>query len=844
MNTFWHDLRYAVRQLRKAPGFTLTAVLTLALGIGANTAIFTLVHAIMLKALPVANPHQLYRVGDIYECCVEGSLQDDWTIFTYPLYQHLRDHTPQFESLAASQTNRPNLSVRREGSTAAGDSFRGEFVSGNFFSTLGVAPFVGRVISPQDDVAGAAPAVVMSYRAWQHYGFDKSLPGSSLVINGVPITLVGIAPPGFFGDRLESDPPDFWMPLALEPTLARENTLLNQRDAAWLFAIGRLRPGVNPAEVSAQMTVELQQWLSTPGNLNNHKEANKIKDQKIKIAQGATGVQEMADEAHQGLYLLMAASAVLLVIACANLANLLLARSAADRVRTSLQLAIGASRARIIRGKLTESVLLACVGGVAGLILAFNLTRAILLVAFKGSDFVPIDASPSFAVLGFTFAVSLVTGILFGVGPAWIASKSDPADALRSGSRSTRDRSTVPQKSLIILQAALSLVLLTIAGLVTMSLRNMLNQQFGFERQGRLVVRIDTKPAGYTPERLPELYRKIEDRLSHMPGVIAEGLALYGPQDGDNWGESVFVEGQKPLEHRGSSWTRMSVHYLDAIGAKILKGRAFDDRDTATSQKVAVVNENFVERFFPKEDPIGKHFGKDEQNHAGDYEIIGLVKNLKFRAPARKSERPFFFVALPQIVKYDQPSDQRVENASLYLSSIALHVAGDPKSYTSTVRKALAEIDPNLPIQAMRTYDEQIEINASQETLISRLSSLFGFLALALASVGLYGVTAYRVARRTNEVGIRMALGADRRNILLMVLREAFLQIGIGLLVGIPLVIAAGRLLSSQLFGVSAFHAGVLLSAILVLGLCALAATLLPARRAAAIEPMQALRTE
>src|SRR5207248_760252 len=360
----------------------------------------------------------------------------------------------------------------------------------------------------------------------------------------------------------------------------------------------------------------------------------------------------------------------------------------------------------------------------------------------------------------------------------------------------------------------------------------------------RLVVRIDTKPAGYTPEGLPDLYRKIEDRLSHMPGVKSEGLALYGPKDGDNWGESVFVEGQKPLEHNGSSWTRMSVHYLDAIGAKILKGRGFDDRDTATSQKVAVVNEKFVERFFPKEDPIGKHFGKDEENHAGDYEIIGVVKNLKFRSPARQNERPFFFVPLTQTVKYDQPADQRVENASLYMSSIALHLAGDPNNYASVVRKALAEIDPNLPIQAMRTYDEQIEINASQETLISRLSNLFGLVALALASVGLYGVTAYRVARRTNEVGIRMALGADRRNILLLVLREAFLQVGIGLLAGIPLVIAVGRLMSSQLFGVKAFHAGILSAAIGVLGLCALAATLLPARRAAAIEPMQALRTE
>lgn len=843
MSTFLHDLRYAVRQLRKAPGFTITAVLTLALGIGANTAIFTLVHAIMLKALPVANARQLYRVGDEYNCCVEGDLQGDWSMFTYPLYEHLRDHTPQFESLAASQTNRPNLSIRREGSNAAAESFRGELVSGNFFSTLGVTPLSGRLISPQDDTAGAAPAIVMSYRAWQHYGFDRTLPGSTLIVNGLPMTLVGVAYPGFFGDRMESDPPDFWMPLALEPTLARDNSLLKQSDAAWLYAIGTLRPGVNPDEVSAQMTVELKQWLSAPGNMNSHKDATKLKDQHIKVVPGAQGVQEIADEAHEGLYLLTAASAILLIIACANLANLLLARSAAERVRTSLQIAIGASRARIIRGKLTESVLLACVGGAAGLILAYNLTRAILLVAFKGSDYVPITASPSWPVLGFTFAVSLLTGILFGVAPAWIASRSDPADALRSGSRSTRDSSAMPQKSLIILQAALSLALLTVAGLVTLSLRNVVRQQFGFERQGRLMAHFDVKPAGYTPERLLDLYRKIEDRFAHMPGVMEEGLALYGPQEGNNWGEEVFVEGKNRIEKNGSSWTRMSAHYLDAIGAKILKGRGFSDQDTATSQKVAVVNEAFVKKFLPGEEPIGKHFGKDEQNHAGDYEIVGVVKDIKFNNPVRPT-RSYFFVPMTQIIQYDQPMDQHVERSSLYLSSIALHVVGDPSNFAGQLRKAFTEIDPNIPIQEIRTYEDLIQINTSQQALISQLSSLFGFLALALASVGLYGVTAYRVARRTNEVGIRMALGADRRNILLMVLREAFLQVGVGLLIGIPLVIVAGRLLSSQLYGVSPFHAGVLSAAIGVLGLCALAAALLPAQRAAAIEPMQALRTE
>ncbi len=843
MNTLYQDIRYAVRQLRKAPAFTVTAVLTLALGIGANTAVFTLVHEVMLKSLPVTDPGGLYRVGDEYNCCVQGSFQDSWTMFSYPLYQYLREHTPEYEQLAASQTNRPSLSVRRQGATAA-ESFPSELVSGNYFSTLGVNAFTGRLIAPEDDKEGAPPVAVMSFRAWQQkYGQDQSLIGSSMTVNGIPMTLVGIAAPGFYGDRREGDPPDFWMPLAIEPAMRRENSLYRLPATAWLYLIGRLKSGTQLPQVSAHMTAELQQYLSTPGNTTQHQDLTQLKKQVIHVTPGAAGVNAMEDEYRRGLYLLLAASAVILLIACANVANLLLARSTVMRVRTSLQLAIGASRGRIIRARLTESVLLAVSGGVAGLLLAYFASRAMVALAFRGASFVPVSTSPSLPVLGFTFLVSLVTGVIFGVAPAWMASRSDPAEALRGATRSTRDTSALPQKSLVVVQASLSLVLLVVAGLVTQSLRNLQNQDFGFTRQGRILVQINPSSVGYTKERLAGLYQQLEDRFSHTPGVLHESLSLYTAQQGNNWGEGVFVSGRAHQNNDGSSWDRVSAHYFETIGTPIVRGRGFLESDTATSQHVAVVNEAFTKKYFPGADALGKHFGKDEESHAGDYEIVGIVKDAKYQDASRPA-RSMFFVPLAQTINYETAVDKMVESASMYMGTIELHVAGDPRGFGQQIRQTLAGVDPNLTPLSINTFEEQIQIRTSQNTLISRLSSVFGLIALLLASVGLYGLTAYQVARRTGEIGIRMALGANRINILKLVLRGAFLQVALGLVIGVPLVFFSGKLLASQLYGIGSFDPLVLILAIAVLALCALAASLLPARRAAIIEPIQALRME
>lgn len=836
------DIRYAFRQLRQAPAFTLTAVVTLALGIGANTAIFSLVHAVMLKSLPVSKPGQLYRVGDTADCCVTGGLQDDWTIFSYSLYQHFRDHSAGFEQLAASQTNRPYVSVRR--GSAPAEAVVSEMVSGNYFSTLGLGAMAGRMIEPSDDQPGAPLAAVISYRAWeQRYGMDPSIVGGSITINQHPATIVGVAPAGFFGDRLESDPPDCWLPLAAEPTLTGGNSLLRQADVHWLYLIGRLLPGAQPSQMQEQMTVQLRAWLNVPGNIGQPQSAEQIGKQVVRLAPGSTGVNVLKQEFERGLYLLMAASGLVLIIACANLANLLLARGTATRFRTSLQLAVGATRGRIVRGKLAESLMLAGAGGAAGLLVAFYATRAILAIAFRGSHYVPISASPSLPLLEFTFAVALVTGTVFGAGPAWIVSRADPAEVLRGAGRSTRRESSLPQRSLIVLQAALSLVLLAVAGLVTRSLRNLEQQELGFQKQSRILISVNTLAAGYTPERVIPLYQQITERFAQSPGVTGASASLYAPQQGNNWSEIIYISGHSGQEREASSWNRVTAGYFETIGTPILRGRGITRGDTATSQHIAVVSETFAARYFPQQEVLGQHFGKGDSSHAGDYEIVGVVKDSKYQNPA-EPVRPMFFVPLPQVVSYKVKADATTEARSLYLDTIELHVASARGSFDSLVRQTLAGIDPGLtPIQIL-TYDEQVALQTNREMLISRLSDLFGLLALLLASVGLYGVTAYRVARRTGEMGVRMALGANRRDIVALVLRGAFSQIGLGLAIGLPLVLVAGRLLRSQLFGVGSFDPWILGGSVFMLSFCALVASAVPAQRAAAIDPMKALRTE
>jgi len=841
------DLRFALRRFRQSPGFAAVAILTLALGIGANTAIFTLIHAVMLKNLPVADPRELYRVGDRHRCCVIGGFQGHWAIFAYPLYLQFRNHTPEFSELAAFEAGNHFISFRPTGSANPAEPSIEEFVSGNYFTMLSLVPAAGRFISPADDSPAAPPVAVISYRLWQRLGFDPTVVGGVFNIDQVPFTVIGVTPPAFFGETLRTDPADFWLPLSTELKLDASESLLNRADAHWLYAIGRLKPGANPSAIQSELTVQLRHWLEAQPDENSgsgigvqdSRSRSEIPKQQIILAPARTGVATLEEETLQGLRLLMTIAGLVLLIACANLANLLLARGASMRFETALRVALGAPRFTLIRGILAESVLLAVFGGLAGLFVAYAGTRAILLVFFRGAHYVPIDAAPSLSVLAFTFVLSLLTGIIFGVAPAWITSLSHPIEALRGAGRSTRDQSSLPRRALVVLQVALSAVLLIGAGLLTQTLSNLENQRFGFEPGGRIVVRIDPSLAGYTPDGLGALYTQLRERLPQIPGVLSAAYSLYSPMRGDNWSFGIHVAGRSPEDNSGSSFDRVSPGYFETVGTRVLRGRPITEQDTPTSRYVAVVNETFVRKFFPKTEPVGQHFGIGTKGDPGELEIVGVVEDTKYQ-DAREPAYPTFFAPFLQFSK--DPENAMIR--SHYAGDIEIHVAGRPDTYSAQVRRALADINPNLTVVELITMNEQLAQNFNQDRLIARLAALFGAVALILACVGLYGVTSYAVARRTSEIGIRMALGAEPRNVVGLILRSVLLQLAIGLAIGVPAALAAGRLLASQLFGVQPYNPIIVAAAAGVLIASAVAAGFIPARRAASIDPLAALRTE
>jgi predicted permease len=844
-----YDFKLALRQFRKSPAFAATVILTISLGIGANTAIFTLVHAILLKSLPVTNPASLYRIGDLDDCCVNGGFMNDngdFDLFSYDLYRHFQESTPEFEQLAAFQSGHNTMSVRTGAAPAKAEN--AEYVSGNYFSTFGLGAYAGRMLLPSDDSPGAAPVAVLSYQAWQAaHAADPSVIGATFYIQNKPITIVGISPPGFFGDRMDSNPPALWIPLNDEPILEGETSILKQPDTNWLYVLGRLKPGINPGSLQAKLSNSLRQWLATQAAYTINGNQTQIPKQHVVVTPAGAGIQNMQQEAGSGLHLLMAISGLVLLVACANIANLLLAKGANRRAETSISMALGAARSRLIRQMLVESLLLGCAGGIVGIALAYAGARMILALAFPDSPHLTIHASPSLVVLGFAFALSLLTGIVFGIVPAWITSHSDPAEALRGVNRSTRDRSSLPQKSLIVFQAALSLVLLVGAGLLTQSLRNLEHQNFGIATANRYVFHFDPAGAGYTVATVPAFNEQLEREFSALPGVQSAGLALYSTLEGNNWGEGVYVEGRPapaPDAQNGSSWDRVSPHFFETIGQPVLRGRGFTEQDTASSRMVAVVNQAFVKKFFPNEDPIGRHFGTFDQKYSADYEIVGIVADAKYTNP-RDPVRSMYFRPMTQLNKtIKERSAITAETRSLFPNSMTIRFTGDAASLESLVRRTLANLNPNLTVLDFKSLDYQVAGNFNQERLIGRLTALFGLLALVLASVGLYGITAYSVARRTSEIGLRMALGADRGNVVALVLRGASWQVGIGLAIGIPVALLGGHLMASQLYGVHTYDPITLAAAVLILSAFAAIAGFIPAKRAASIEPMNALRTE
>jgi len=851
LETLLQDTRHAMRRLGKNPVFTLTTILTLALGIGATTSIFTLVHAVLLRSLPVSNPDQLVRLGKDAACCIQGGYfrGKDYSLVSYELYTHFRDNTEGFEEMAAFQADGTFLAIRRAHDANPAESYFGEFVSGNYFAMFGVSAYAGRALTVSDDKPAAAPTAIMSYRVWQEkYELDPSVIGSVFNVNGKPFTVVGVTPPGFFGDTLKTMPPDFFLPLATEPLINGESSLLRHADASWLDIIGRLRPGVDVRTVEAQMRVELHRWLRSHLSDMYANAQLDIPKQTLYLSPGGAGITSMRQQYEDWLRILMVASGFVLLIVCANVANLMLVRGLERRQQMSLSMALGAKPMRLFRQALTESLLLSFLGGALGLAVAFAGTRMILHFAFETMTAVPINASPSIPVLLFAFGISLITGVIFGMAPAWMATHVDPVEALRGAVRSTLRVDSLPRKTLVVLQAALSLVLLSAAGLLTTALRNLEHQQFGFEQDGRTVIHIDPLLARYTPEQLPSLYRRIHDAFLHIPGVVSVACVQYAPLSGDSWSEPIHVEGKSAPESGADDeawWARVLPGFFDVIGNHIVKGRPINEQDTAGSPHVAVINEAFARRFFKNEDPIGKHFGKGGMKYANDYEIVGVARDARYLTyNLDKPVGPLFFLPNTQSTSYANPFDNSGEVRSHYLHDIVIRTKWGVTLSEALARRTMAAVDPNLPIVRMQTLSEQVATTFSQQRLIAHLTSLFGILALVLASIGVYGITAYNVGSRTNEIGVRVALGANRRDVVALILRGSFLLIAFGLLIGMPLALAAGRFLGSQLYGLNRYDPMVLSAAGFTLGLSALIAALIPAYRGSSISPMQALRAE
>jgi predicted permease len=539
---------------------------------------------------------------------------------------------------------------------------------------------------------------------------------------------------------------------------------------------------------------------------------------------------------------------LVLLIACANVANLLLARGVARRGQTAVRFAMGASRRQIVMQALVESILLAVAGGIAGLLVAVGAARLLLALAFAGATFLPIDTRPAPMVLAFAFGLAVVTGIVFGAAPAWLATRTDPIDALRGAGRSTGDHSSFARKALLIVQATLSVVLVAGSTMLARSLGNLETQDFGFEFHGRVLVALNRPPATYTGEKLAVLYRDLEERLNRVPGMQGTGLALYNPLT-DNRGELVLVAGHptpKPGEQSSASWDRVSASYLQNLGVRLVRGRHFTAADNERTEPVAVVNEAFVRRFFNRdEDPIDQHFGLDLPENVGTYRIVGIVRDAKFAGFALdRPARPMFFVPLAQTVEYKNPLMKGLETQSHFVRGLLLVTNTPPGTLEPQVKRALADADPNLTVTSVRTMQQQVDRSFDQQRAVTSLAGLFGIVALVLAAIGLYGVTAYTVARRTNEIGIRMALGADRGKVVEMVLRGAFRHVVVGLVLGIPLAVGAGRLVSAQLYGVQFWDPVALGVAAVSLAACAFCAAIIPAVRAASISPMNALRAE
>jgi len=846
MKTLIQDVRFALRQLAKTPGFTTTVLLTLALGIGANAAIFTLVNAILLRNLPVADPKSLVRIGDKDDCCVNGGWNDDgdYSLFSTDTYFMFKKNMPEFEELAAMESGyawRP-LTVRRAGPQTQAKSVMGTFVSGNYFRVFGLSPAAGRFFVDGDDQKGAPITAVMSFDAWQQdYAGDPSVVGSTFYVNTKPVAIIGVAPKGFYGDRLDTNPPKYYLPMqAMDPVIGAP--YFNDREVEWAYIIGRVKPGTAVNTLQVKASTLLKQEFTDFKMFKSERAKTYLGRTHVVLAPGGGGIQNMQDDYKDHLKLLSWIAGLVLLVACANIANLLLVRGMSRRAELSIRSALGAQRARIVRQMLTESIVLAGMGGLLGLIVSFLGAHALLMLAFPAQRNMPVNAMPSPLVIGFAFGLSLVTGMLFGLAPALMALRVQPIEALRSNARTTAQGASIVQRGLVVLQAALSLVLLVVAGLFLQSLNKAQSQDMRLDATNRYIVHINPQAAGYKTSEVEALYRTIEDRFHALPGVLKVGLATYTPMEENNWGTGVKVQGETDL-HKGSSWVKGTPEYFDSVGTHVVMGRGFTAQDVLGAPPVAVVNQEFAKQFFGTRNPIGHRFGFPDPGKDGNYEIVGVVENTTYTSVYWK-DHAMYFVPLTQRPLVTDADDTLDKDMSMYAGAIVVQTSRPIGSFEKLAGDTLANINPNLTIVKFQTFQQQIDDRFVEERLIARLTSLFGLLALLLAAIGLYGVTAYTVVRRTPEIGIRMALGAARGRVIGMVMRGALLQTAAGLALGVPTSMLCVRFVKSQLYDIAHVDAVVMAGAIGVLVAAACVAGIIPARRAASIDPVRALRVE
>ena len=872
------DTRISLRMLAKAPAFTAIALLSLALGIGGNTAIFTLINQVMLRNLPVRNPEQLVTFGDSSGSGIAGGIDiGAYSLFPWYFARQLEADPGPFQGIASYSSFYDKVSLRLPAADGAGSSnvpvilAPASLVSGNYFNVLGAQPFMGRAISPADDATpGSGAVVVLSHHFWQQsLSSDPAILGKTISINGTPFAIIGVMPEAFHVIKQDLEPPALWAPTSMQPAVMSHDSLLTQDDGAYFLNLfGRLNgDGANSKASLAQSQVWLDQQIrnrlrTLAGSKLTPERQQEINRFTVPLTPAAHGVSQLRSQYGDSLQILMCVVALVLLIACANLANFLLARAATRRREIATRLALGSSRARIVCQCLIETFLLSFAGGMLGLGIAFAATRALIAFVGQGSSYIAMNPAPDSMVLLFTLGVSLLTGLLFGLAPAILASRIGAASNLSSGSRTAQSSGGKSArfwpKALVTAQVMLSLLLLVGAGLFLRTLRNLENQDYGFERTHLLLAEFNAGLAGYKPHQAPGVHQQLLERLSALPGVKSAALAATPPISGGNWSSNISFAGYTPAprENTNSNLNRVSGQYFETAGIAIVAGRAINDGDTLNRRKVAVINQTVAKHFFPKGDAIGKILTIGIDDVKGPWQIVGIARDTKSSNPRDTDTGRMTYIPLAQIEPFN-PIDtsaaaksaaaisaQPEENQDRFASLVLLRTTGDPANTITDLRAAVASINPNFPLTKITTIRDQVDNFMSHDQLVSTLTTLFAALALLLAAIGLYGVMSYNVVRRTNEIGIRIALGAQHPAVQWMILRESLLLLAIGVALGLPLALLATKYIKDQLFGLSALNPITFGVALVVVSGMTLIAAWLPARRATKVDPMVALRCD